>query len=297
MNNRDFTHTLLHYQERVNQTLNDALTKINTADVLRHAMQYSVFNGGKRLRPALVYATANCFGNHSSALDPVAAAIECIHCYSLIHDDLPAMDDDSLRRGKPTCHIVFDEATAILAGDGLQALAFELLTTTSSVSAETQLAMIRILATHAGAHGMVAGQSLDLLSEGKTISTNALTQIHQLKTGALIQASVKMGALAAGCDDQQILSALDEFSHQLGFAFQLQDDLLDVIGNTKNTGKNTGQDIRNQKATFATHFGVSETQKKIKQLTQAASVILKSLTALNTTWLQQLCEHSIHREK
>lgn len=295
MNNTDFNNTLSHYRERVNCTLKQAIAKNTASEILRDAMHYSVLNGGKRLRPILLYAAGNCFGEHTEALDLMAAATECIHCYSLIHDDLPAMDDDNLRRGKPTCHIIFDEATAILAGDALQMLAFELLSMPSAISAHTQLSIIHTLAIASGAKGMTAGQSLDLLSEGKTVSAATLEQIHQLKTGALIYASVKMGVLGAECHDQNTLNALDQFSHRLGFAFQLQDDLLDIIGNTKNIGKNTGQDIKNHKATFVTHFGVAKTQEKIAQLMQEAMQILQSLE-LDTTFLQMLCEQLVHRQ-
>lgn len=287
---------LTHYRDRVDQTLKNAIFSANKTELLRDAMLYSALNGGKRIRPLLVYAAAACFEkSNDPALDNVAAAIECIHCYSLIHDDLPAMDDDNLRRGKPTCHIAFGEATAILAGDALQTLAFDLLSKNIFISAETQLKIIQTLAYHSGASGMVAGQSLDLLAEGKKLAISDLDRIHHLKTGALIQASVAMGALAAGCDDQKTLEILDQFASRLGLAFQLQDDLLDVTGNSKNLGKNTGQDEKLQKATYAILFGIDKTTQMINKLMVEAAALLKSLPQ-NTAFLQLMCDYLISRE-
>lgn len=296
MNHAEFANTLSHYRERVNHTLTTVIAKKSGSPLLCEAMQYAALNGGKRLRPVLVYAIGQCFNVPCEQFDLIAAAVECIHCYSLIHDDLPAMDDDNLRRGKPTCHIIFDEATAILAGDALQTLAFELLSQPTTLPAKTQLNMIHLLAMYSGADGMGAGQSLDLLAEGKNISAAALEKIHQLKTGALIKASVMMGALGASRNDAQTLQTLDRFSQHLGFAFQLQDDLLDAIGDTKNTGKSAKQDIKKHKATFATCFGIAKTQEKINELTQAAIQALQSLKE-ETAFLQMLCQNLIHRDK
>ncbi len=291
-----FIDALAVYRERVNHILNNVICSTKRASLLRDAMAYSALNSGKRLRPILVYATGVSLGQTPAALDHVAAAVECIHCYSLIHDDLPAMDDDNLRRGKPTCHIAFGEATAILAGDALQTLAFDLLTQKSTISAEIQLKIIQTLAHHSGASGMIAGQSLDLIAEGKKISTNELNQIHQLKTAALIRASVLMGALGAGCKDQTVLETLDQFATRLGLAFQLQDDLLDMTGNTKNLGKNTGQDSKLQKATYAILVGIEATQAQIKILTDEATTLLKSLPQ-DTVMLQMLCDYLMRREQ
>lgn len=284
-----------NYRERVENTLKTAIFATNHAEFLQKAMAYSALNGGKRLRPQLVYATATCFGKITPALDLISAAIECIHCYSLIHDDLPAMDDDNLRRSKPTCHIAFGEATAILAGDALQTLAFELLSKPSEIPASTQIKIIQTVATHAGLSGMAAGQSLDLLAEGKKLSAHELEHIHHLKTGALISASVHIGALGAGCEDVLILKTLDQFSNRVGLAFQLQDDLLDVTGNSKNLGKNTGQDAKHEKATYAILLGVDATRQKIRTLMQEAMTLLKSLSQ-NTSQLELLCNNLITRE-
>lgn len=294
----EFLVQLSAYRERVNVALKKAIYPTNaTAPLLCEAMLYATLNGGKRLRPILVYATAACFGQTPDALDTIAAAIECIHSYSLIHDDLPAMDDDNLRRNKPTCHIVFGEAMAILAGDALQTLAFSLLATKNKdLSPETQIQLIQTLALHSGGLGMIAGQSLDLLAEGKQLPIQALEQIHHLKTGALIRASVLMGALGAGCSDTHTLEVLDQFATRLGLAFQLQDDLLDITGNSKDLGKNTGQDIKHQKATYAILFGIEATENHIKTLMQEAIARLQSLPQ-DTTLLKALCDYLICRDR
>ncbi|MCX7120851.1 MAG: (2E,6E)-farnesyl diphosphate synthase [Gammaproteobacteria bacterium] len=292
----DFNKTLAHYRDRVELTLkNTIVSAAISSKPLSDAMLYATLNGGKRLRPILVYATGLCLGQTPEALDAIAAAVECIHCYSLIHDDLPAMDDDKLRRGKPTCHIAFGEACAILAGDALQTLAFELLSTPSTITPQNQLKIIRLLTQHSGALGMVGGQSLDLLAEGKAINFDDLEHIHRLKTGALIKSSVMMGAIAAECDDLHLLSTLEEFANRIGLAFQLQDDLLDITGNTKNLGKNTGQDIKMQKATYAILLGIEETQTKIKILMDEAISLLRSLH-MDISFLEALCVYLIKRD-
>lgn len=294
---KDFVETFTLYAKRVDYTLDHTInTLTHPSMLLRDAMLYATLNGGKRLRPILVYATGESLSQTTAALDLTAAAIECIHCCSLIHDDLPAMDDDDLRRGKPTCHIAFDEATAILAGDALQILAFDLLASPkNNLSTEIKLRLIQTLARDAGTSGMIGGQSLDLLAEGKNISPDELEHIHRLKTGALIRASVMMGAIAAGCIDEKILASYDQFATLIGLAFQLQDDLLDVIGNSNTLGKNTGQDSKLHKATHAVLFGVEKTQERIIDLMNKAQHILKSLPQ-DTGFLQKLCEYLTRRE-
>ncbi|EKD92145.1 MAG: hypothetical protein ACD_29C00157G0002 [uncultured bacterium] len=289
-----FNKTLVNYRNRINHTLSEAIASHVSSATLAEAMRYSTIDCGKRLRPILVYAAGECFGQSLETLDAIAAAIECIHCYSLMHDDLPAMDDDNLRRNKPTSHIVFGEAIAILAGDALQALAFELLSANkkTAISPQNQLKIIEILAKQAGASGMVGGQTLDLLAEGKTISSDAVIQIHTLKTGALIKAGVIMGALAAGCDNKLELNTLDQFSSRIGLAFQLQDDLFDMIGNSKTIGKNTGQDSKHQKATYPILFGSNETKNKISVLLNEALIALKTLQR-NTSFLKMVCQKMI----
>ena len=287
------------YRKRIEEKLTRLIADTNTpASRLNQAIAYATLQAGKRLRPILVYLTGRCFGQTLSLLDSAAAAVECIHCYSLIHDDLPAMDDDELRRGKPTCHIAFGEATAILAGDALQSLAFECLSEYqhTSLSPHSQLKMFALLAKAVGREGMGAGQSLDLDAEGKTLSADALEHIHRLKTGALITASILLGAVAAECHDDALLSQLSLFGDQLGFAFQLQDDLLDTIGDTTKLGKNTGQDAKHQKATYTTLFGESFTRKRIASVTENAMEILHKLP-MNTAELEALCVNLTERQR
>lgn len=287
------------YRKRIEAKLTQLIAESNTpAATLNQAIAYTTLHAGKRLRPILVYLTGRCFGQTLSLLDSAAAAVECIHCYSLIHDDLPAMDDDALRRGKPTCHIAFGEATAILAGDALQSLAFECLSEYqhTSLPFQSQLKMFALLAKASGREGMVAGQSLDLDAEGKTLSADALEHIHQLKTGALIKVSILLGAIAGLCQDDNVLSQLGLFGDQLGFAFQLQDDLLDTIGDKTQLGKNTGQDAKHQKATYTTLFGESFTRERIASVTANAIEILHKLP-MNTTELKALCVDLMKRER
>lgn len=207
------------------------------AEQLFAAMRYSVFNGGKRIRPALCFAAAEAIADSDRNTAKVAAALEMVHAYSLIHDDLPAMDDDDLRRGKPTCHIQFDEATAILAGDALQCLAFEQLTQLSDLPAEVSLKLVAMLANYGGCNGMVTGQAIDLAATGNLLELEQLKQMHALKTGALIEASILMGALATHQADPEQLAALKEFAQAIGLAFQIQDDILDVESSTEQLGK------------------------------------------------------------
>lgn len=287
----DFTPQLAHYRLRVEKMLEKVLTSSSASDRLMQAMRYTMLQGGKRLRPILVYATGECFGAEQTALDYAAAAIECIHGFSLIHDDLPAMDNDDLRRGKPTCHIAFDEATAILAGDALQSLAFELMASIphSLLSADIRIKLIEILACKSGVRGMAGGQMLDLLAEGKSITAIELENIHALKTGSLIQASVQLGAQIAAVKDADIIHALNIFSLALGLAFQLQDDLLDVIGQRDKVGKNTKKDLQHQKATYPTLLGIDTTQRRIDMLTTQAVTALQNIPQ-NTTALENIAQ-------
>mgnify|MGYP001107612136 CR=1 FL=1 len=239
------------------------------------AMRYSALAGGKRLRPALALATSDALGGERPVALGVAAAVEMMHVYSLIHDDLPAMDDDTLRRGKPTCHIAFDEATAILAGDGLQALAFLQLAELSGVAASTQVAMIAQLAKLAGCEGMVAGQAIDIAATGKQLDLDQLQQMHRLKTGALMEASVMLAAQASGRASAEQLQALQQFAQALGLAFQIQDDLLDIEGETAQLGKLQGSDIARGKVTYPQLLGLEAARSAAAQAHQAA---LQALT-------------------
>ena len=233
------------------------------ASKLYKAMRYSVFNGGKRVRPALCFAAAEAIGASGDNTAKVAAAVEMIHAYSLIHDDLPAMDDDDLRRGVPTCHIAFDEATAILAGDGLQSLAFKQLTELVDLPATISLKLIAILSDLAGCHGMVSGQAVDLASTGKQLSADELNYMHNHKTGALIEASVVMGALATNKASDTQIEALQQFARAIGLAFQIQDDILDIESSTEQLGKSQGSDSANDKATYTSILGVEKPDLKL----------------------------------
>ncbi len=256
---------------------------------LESAMRYAALGGGKRLRAALVYATGDMLGAPLERLDRPAAAIELIHAYSLVHDDLPAMDDDELRRGKPTCHIVYGEAGAILAGDALQSLAFEILApTTTDGDAGMHLAMVGTLAAASGAHGMAGGQSLDLAAVGARLDVAGLTTMHGLKTGALIRASVRLGALAAGAD-AHTLSRLDVYGENLGFAFQIVDDILDETMDSDTLGKTGGVDRARDKPTYTTMLGLDEARAMVDRLHRAA---LESLDAIghNTAMMTRIAD-------
>ncbi len=255
------------YRKRINTYLENQLPENAGADnTLNKAMRYSLLSGGKRIRPLLVYGGALAINEANILTDRAAAAIECIHAYSLIHDDLPAMDDDELRRGKPTCHVEFGEATAILAGDALQALAFEFLSQTTDIASDNQLAMIRILTKASGHHGMVAGQSIDLAAIDQQLRLEQLTRMHQLKTGALIDASIQLGALSTGIASEQQLQSLKQYTSAIGLAFQVQDDILDVIADTEVLGKQQGADIAQNKPTFVSLLGLEGAQAKASEL-------------------------------
>jgi farnesyl diphosphate synthase/geranylgeranyl diphosphate synthase type II len=238
------------------------------------AMRHGVLVGGKRLRPVLVYAAGSALGAADDALDAPAMAIELIHAYSLVHDDLPAMDDDDLRRGQPTVHRAYDEATAILAGDALQALAFEVL----ARSAQPRLpAMIRTLAEAAGRDGMVAGQALDLAAVGGHPDVAALAAMHGHKTGALIRAAVRLGGLAAVAEEDPRLAALDDYARAIGLAFQIHDDVLDVTGDAATLGKATGADAARDKPTYPTLMGLDGARRRSRELVEEALAALAPL--------------------
>ena len=298
----DFTRQLQTHTDRVNQAIVDFLAPLPFQDSpMVEAMHYGALLGGKRLRPFLVYATGEMFGISPEALDAPAAAIECIHAYSLIHDDLPAMDNDDLRRGQPTCHIKFGEENAILAGDALQTLAFTILSQAPmpGVSVTDRLAMVAELATASGVAGMCGGQALDLAAEGKHISLESLERIHRHKTGALIRAAVRLGALSAGEAGRRALPQLDSFAQSIGLAFQVQDDILDVIGDTATLGKRQGADQQLGKSTYPALLGLEQAQDKAQELYQEALQALTTLSeqSLDTTALEALANYIIHRDK
>ena len=246
---------------------------------LHEAMRYAVLGGGKRVRPILVYATGEALGIAAECLDGPACAVELVHAYSLIHDDLPAMDNDDLRRGKPSCHRAFDEATAILAGDGLHALAFHILAhdRATGVNAQPRLAMMETLALAAGSRGMVGGQAIDLAAVGRTLDIAELEDMHIHKTGALIRAAVKLAALSAPELDPGILHQLDRYAKCVGLAFQIRDDILDIEGDAAVLGKRRGADLALNKPTYPSLLGLDEAKNRARQLHEEALASLMSL--------------------
>lgn len=289
--------SLALYQQRVEQVMAAALAKLQVTDAeLLAAMQYSLLSGGKRIRPFLVYAVGEMLGASLHDLDAPAAAIECLHTYSLIHDDLPAMDDDDLRRGRPTCHKAFNEATAILAGDALQALSFELLSQHpyQRVDFPQRLQMVQQLARHSGYSGMCGGQAIDLAHTNKQMSVEALEAMHQLKTGALIECAVQMAWLASPAKAPAELMALVKYARALGLAFQVQDDILDIEGDTATLGKPQGSDQQANKATYPSLLGLSAAKAKAQQLFAEANQAL-SVLPYNTQPLSAFAHYVIAR--
>lgn len=289
---------LASYQERINQVLAELLAQRQAAmpAQLFDALNYASLDAGKRLRPALVYAVGEALEVPLALLDAPAAAIELIHTYSLVHDDLPAMDDDDLRRGKPTTHIAFNEATAILVGDALQALAFEVLAEAPYLTSGQRLEMVRVLAQSAGANGMVAGQMRDLLAEGRNdIPLTELREMHQQKTGALIKAAVNLGGIASAQASADTLHALSVYSAHLGLAFQIQDDVLDVTQDAATLGKPQGSDERQQKSTFVSILGLEKAQAEaLRHAELARDALTKS--HLNASLLADLCRYIVERK-
>lgn len=273
MNNHEFKQALSHYRDRVEAALMHYLpSPVDEPARLSEAMQYALLVGGKRVRPLLVYAAGHCLGTEEAILDPVASAVECIHAYSLVHDDMPAMDDDELRRGQPTCHIKYDEATAMLVGDALQTLAFDILATRldPAISAAQQVKMIAELARASGHVGMVGGQAIDLYSVGKSLNINDLENMHGKKTGALIQASVTLGALSCNTVTPAQIQALQDYARCIGLAFQVTDDILDVEGETAVIGKTQGADLALNKPTYPALLGMEEAKNTAQRLHEQA---------------------------
>lgn len=269
------------YQKRCQQRVDSCLDTLFSPprpqlDRLYQAMRYSVMNGGKRVRPLLVYASCEALEGEVALADGAACAVELIHAYSLVHDDLPAMDDDDLRRGQPTTHKAFDEACAILAGDGLQSLAFEALALDAHNPADPslRLAMVASLARAAGPAGMVGGQAIDLGSVGLKLDRTALELMHRHKTGALIEVSVRLGALASGRADASTLSALQQYAQAVGLAFQVQDDILDVESDTATLGKHQGADIARDKPTYPALLGMDSAKAYALELRDLALAAL-----------------------
>ena len=293
----DFHQYLATSQQRVEAALERWLPAATAfPQRLHEAMRYSARAPGKRLRPVLVYATGSALAVPAAALDGVACAVELIHSYSLIHDDLPAMDNDDIRRGRPTCHRQFDEATAILAGDALQPLAFEIICTDQDlhVGAERRLAMLQTLANASGSRGMAGGQALDLDATGKSLSLPELENLHIHKTGALIRACSRLAALAAEDATDAACAAVDRYAKLIGLAFQIRDDVLDVEGTADTLGKTQGKDAAQSKTTYPVLLTLSGAQDKAEELVAEA---LRALAAFGpeAAPLRQLALHIINR--
>ena len=292
-----FTARVAACQARIEGVLDRALALPDPGtERLREAMRYSVLGAGKRLRPTLVYLTGDSLGAPLESLDAPAAAVELIHVYSLVHDDLPAMDDDDLRRGRPTCHKAFDEGTAVLVGDALQALAFAVLANEPlrGSTAQARLQMIRVLARATGTGGMAGGQAIDLAAVGRVLSVAGIEDMHRRKTGALIECSVLLGALAAGVATGPELTCLERFGAEVGLAFQIQDDILDVEGDPVLLGKSTGADAAHAKPTYPSTAGLAAAKRRADELRDAAIAALAPLGE-RAAALAQLADFVVNR--
>ncbi|HEB86790.1 MAG TPA: (2E,6E)-farnesyl diphosphate synthase [Gammaproteobacteria bacterium] len=289
---------LQEWREYTDHALDDYLPdELTTPQTLHKAMRYVVLNGGKRIRPLLTYAAGHALSVAANRLHAAACAVELIHAYSLVHDDLPAMDDDDLRRGQPTCHKVFGEAEAILAGDALQSRAFHLLAhyLPDDIPARQQLLMVEVLANASGSRGMAGGQSIDLNAVGKELNIVELENMHIHKTGALIRASVRLGALCSPDVDEDVIKKLDHFAKCIGLAFQIRDDILDVESDTETLGKPQGSDIARNKPTYPALLGLDGARQMADELYQSA---LDSLTSFGdkAAPLQTLSSYIIQRK-
>ena len=269
VDNRDFEERVPEYQARIEAAIDRWLPPIGSEPILLHqAMRYAALGPGKRMRPLMVYATGEVLGLAADKIDPIAVAVELIHAYSLIHDDLPAMDDDDLRRGRPTAHVAFDEATAILAGDALQVLAFQVLATDAVYQGEPEVKrkLISILAETTGSLGMVGGQAMDGEAGGNGLTAENLERLYSLKTGCLIRAAIILPCHCRSDLTASDFDALDRFSEAIGLAFQVKDDLLEVDQDTETIGKHHGSDEKNEKATYPSLFGKMKTIDRAETL-------------------------------
>lgn len=285
-------------RQQVDSVLEHWLPAVTTQpQQLHEAMRYTIFNGGKRIRPFLVYATGHALGIPMTALDGAACAVELIHAYSLVHDDLPAMDDDDLRRGQPTCHVAYDEATAILVGDALQTLAFQVLIRDPKLagSDQSRLKILDTLAAASGSQGMVGGQAIDLDAVGQTLSINELETMHLYKTGALIRCSVCIAALSVSNLNPRTLENLDRYAQCIGLSFQIQDDILDEESNTEALGKTQGKDRDNNKPTYPALLGMDGAKQKALQL-HAEAVSVLSQFGNEANLLRELSKFIIERQ-
>lgn len=295
----DFSARLSQYKLRVDAALEQYLPTTNAGSIntqLQSAMRYAITNGGKRVRPVLTYATGTALGVPLEKLDLVASSVEMMHAYSLVHDDLPAMDDDDLRRGVPTLHKQFDEATAILAGDALQALAFTVLATNPDTTLEpaARLQMIAVLGDASGAKGMAAGQAIDLESVGKALTLEQVEDMHRHKTGALIRASARLAVIAAGQDNTELCNKIDTYAGAIGLSFQIVDDILDITGDTETLGKPQGADVALNKPTYPALLGLEGAKEYAQNMHNTA---LDSLSGLGKEFdeLRSLSEYIVKR--
>ena len=291
----DFARWMANIQARTESSLASLLPPSDKVPARLHeAMRYSTLGGGKRVRPMLCHAAGAAVGAAGDRLDPPACAVELIHVYSLVHDDLPAMEDDALRRGKPTCHVAFDEATALLVGDALQSLAFEVMARpVEGLAPARQLGMIRLLGEAAGSRGMAGGQAIDLGAVARTLTLAELEYMHIHKTGALIQAAVLLGGHAAGADEDQ-LSALGQYAHRAGLLFQVVDDILDAEADTRTLGKTAGKDAADNKPTYYSLLGASAAHDFASDLRARAHAALAPF-GLRAGHLAQLTDYIADR--
>jgi geranylgeranyl diphosphate synthase type II len=283
-------------QKKIDRALDHYLPKANTKPATLHkAMRYSLFAGGKRLRPILcLAATEACRGNIDDAL-PLACALECIHTYSLVHDDLPSMDNDDFRRGRPTCHKVFGDGIAILAGDALLTIAFEIVSRTKPARRYNTSALLREISVAAGSQKLIAGQVADLEAEGKDVKRDQLQFIHKNKTAAILKSSVRLGAMSANADARK-LSAITRFGQRLGLAFQIIDDILDVTQTSEILGKSAGKDVAARKATYPAVIGLEESRAEARQLTRQAHNALSMFSSRDAEPLHVLANYLLERE-
>lgn len=284
-----------HFQQQIETVLAQNLASENQAPIRLHqAMRYATLEGGKRIRPLLVYVTGRCLKADNIALDIPAAAVELIHCYSLVHDDLPAMDNDDLRRGKPTCHKAFDPATAILAGDAIQAKAFALLAEDAHNSNGKRVKMLQVLGHACGSFGMAGGQAIDLAATGKQLTLEQLELMHQLKTGALIKASVLLAAIVADVSED-VYQHLASFAEFIGLAFQIHDDILDIESDTETLGKTQGADVALNKVTYPALLGLEKAKKLLNDTFQSALDAL-SVFGSEMDELRELAAYIVQRD-
>jgi len=293
----DIDKLLSESRRLVEASLDELLPAADVSPQKVHAaIRWSVFAGGKRFRPALLLASGETFGAHVEVLLNTACALEMIHTYSLIHDDLPSMDDDELRRGRPTCHVRYDEATAILAGDALQSLAFQAIAEHQLLEPQTRVRLITELSRAAGTpHGMVAGQALDIEAEAREVTSEELEEIHRLKTAALIICAVRCGAIIAGANETE-LDAVTKYAQSLGLLFQITDDLLDVTATEQELGKTPGKDARSEKATYPALYGLEEARTAA---TKAHRDAVASLSSINrpTETLRHIADFTLNRSR